>query len=140
MVPQRGAAQGASNKIFVGNLPFSASVEDIARLFSEFGDVHSVNIRKDRETGKSRGFAFVTFKEDAAAQTAVGRGGMVMAGRQLTVGHALARGQEKASGGMSHGEGSNRVGAENSSRKQNKKKKKKKKNSGWGSGWAGPEA
>ena len=52
MIPQRGAAQGASNKIFVGNLPFSASVEDIARLFSEFGDVDSVNIRKDRRDGK----------------------------------------------------------------------------------------
>ena len=114
--------QGASNKIFVGNLPFSASADDIAQQFSAFGDVHSVNIRKDRETGKSRGFAFVTFKEDAAALAAVGHGNMAMAGRQLSVGHALARGQ----GGTTSG-------------KSRAKAKKGKKKSGWGSGWAGPQ-
>lgn len=48
-----------STKIYVGNLPFSATEDEIRALFEPFGEVTSVDIVKDRDTGRSRGFAFV---------------------------------------------------------------------------------
>lgn len=52
-----------SKKIYVGNLPFSASDDEIREMFTEFGSVDSVNVITDRETGRPRGFAFVEMSE-----------------------------------------------------------------------------
>ncbi|MCB1036018.1 MAG: RNA-binding protein [Acidobacteria bacterium] len=54
-----------SKKIYVGNLPFSASDEELRELFSEFGEVESVHLVTDRETGRPRGFGFVEMSSGA---------------------------------------------------------------------------
>jgi RNA recognition motif-containing protein len=57
-------------KLYVGNLPYSAGEDDIAKLFQEYGEVASVNVIIDRSTGQSRGFGFVEM-DDADAQAAI---------------------------------------------------------------------
>jgi RNA recognition motif-containing protein len=59
------------NKLYVGNLPFSTTEEDLRTLFAQAGAVVSVSLIKDRETGRSRGFAFVEFGSQAEAEKAV---------------------------------------------------------------------
>lgn len=53
-------------KIYVGNLPWSMSSDDLEELFAKFGEVHSANVVMDRETGRSRGFGFVEMDDDGA--------------------------------------------------------------------------
>ncbi len=57
--------------IFVGNISFSSSEDDLRAAFSEFGEVSSVKIIKDLETGRSRGFAFVSMPNDDEANKAI---------------------------------------------------------------------
>ena len=59
------------NKLYVGNLPFSTTEEDLRTMFSQAGTVVSVSLIKDRDTGRSRGFAFVEFNTQAEAEKAV---------------------------------------------------------------------
>jgi len=60
-----------AKKLFVGNLPWSVTVEELTDIFSEYGEISDVHIPKDRETGRPRGFAFVEYVEDSAAETAI---------------------------------------------------------------------
>jgi RNA recognition motif-containing protein len=60
-----------SRKLYVGNLPFSTSEEELESLFSEVGSVESVTIVKNQDTGRPRGFAFVEMKDEAAAESAL---------------------------------------------------------------------
>ena len=57
--------------IFVGNLPFTSTEEDLVQLFSTYGTVERAKIMLDRDTGRPRGFAFVTMPDDAQAQAAI---------------------------------------------------------------------
>ena len=59
------------NKLYVGNLPFNTTEEDLRTMFSQAGTVVSVSLIKDRDTGRSRGFAFVEFNTQAEAEKAV---------------------------------------------------------------------
>ncbi len=59
------------NKLYVGNLPFSTTEEELRTMFSQAGTVVSVSLIKDRDTGRSRGFAFVEFNTQAEAEKAV---------------------------------------------------------------------
>jgi len=59
------------NKLYVGNLPFSTTEEDLRGMFAQAGNVTSVSLVKDRDTGRSRGFAFVEFSTQAEAEKAV---------------------------------------------------------------------
>ncbi len=73
-------------KIFVGNLDFQASVAGVRGLFEPFGDIDSVDIAADWETGHSRGFAFVTMKNDSEAGKAIaGLSDASLDGRSLTI-------------------------------------------------------
>jgi RNA recognition motif-containing protein len=86
-------------RIYVGNLPWSASEDDLRNLFSTHGTVHSVSIITDRETGRSRGFAFVEM-DDAEAQRAIQEtDGRDMGGRPLRVNEARERERRPPSGG-----------------------------------------
>lgn len=88
-------------KIYVGNLPFSASETDIRTLFSQHGTVESVNVITDRETGRPRGFAFVEMARADAARAIQSLNGKEMDGRALRVNEA----QERTGGGGSRGGG-----------------------------------
>lgn len=78
--------------IYVGNLPYGTTDEDIKSLFNEFGEVSSVNIIKDRMTGNSKGFGFVEMENDDEGQKAIeGVNGKELQGRSLKVNLARPR-------------------------------------------------
>jgi RNA recognition motif-containing protein len=75
--------------LFVGNLPFSIAESDLRALFEEYGVVERVNIITDRDSGKSRGFAFVEMADDQAAEKAIGGlNSKEVEGRALSVSEA----------------------------------------------------
>ncbi|MEO0082114.1 MAG: RNA-binding protein [candidate division WOR-3 bacterium] len=81
-----------SQRIFVGNLPFSATEEQLTELFSKHGEVVSASIVKDKFTDRSRGFAFVEMATSEAAAAAISAlNGQPMDGRPLTVNQAKPR-------------------------------------------------
>lgn len=78
-----------SNKIYVGNLPFSSTEDELRGVFAQHGDVESVNVITDRETGRPRGFAFVEMADGAAASRAIkALDGSELGGRNLRVNEA----------------------------------------------------
>jgi RNA recognition motif-containing protein len=95
-----------STKIYVGNLSFNTSTQDLEEMFGEFGTVQSTNIIEDRDTGRSRGFAFVEMssKEEASAAIAA-LNGKDMDGRSLTVNEAKPREEGGGRGGNRGGGG-----------------------------------
>ncbi len=92
-----------AKKIYVGNLPFSASDDDIRSLFGTHGDVQSVNLITDRETGRPRGFGFVEMDESGADAAISALDGKDMDGRALKVNEARPRNDRGGSGGGSRG-------------------------------------
>jgi RNA recognition motif-containing protein len=98
-------------RVFVGNLPFSATEDQLRELFAQHGDVVSAEIVKDKFTERSRGFAFVEMATEEAATAAVAALNQYqMDGRPLTVNEARARTEGRGSrgGGSRGGEGGNR--------------------------------
>ena len=84
-------------KLYVGNLPFSATEEDITAKFSACGTVESAKLITDRDTGRSKGFGFVEMSSDAEAQAAIEKlNGQDYGGRPMTVNEA--RPQQKKNG------------------------------------------
>jgi RNA recognition motif-containing protein len=75
-------------KIYVGNLPFSASEADVRTLFSQHGTVESVSLPTDRETGRPRGFGFVEMSQADSARAIQSLNGFNMGGRPLRVNEA----------------------------------------------------
>jgi len=89
-----------SKTAFVGNLSFSATEEELTTLFSEVGPVVKARIGTDRETGRSRGFAFVEFASDEACASAIERlNGHEMGGRRLRVNDADDKPPPRPAGG-----------------------------------------
>jgi RNA recognition motif-containing protein len=83
------------SKIYVGNLPFSATEESVRALFAQHGAVESVALINDRETGRPRGFGFVEMPRNDAARAIQNLNGQEMDGRALKVNEA----QDKPRGG-----------------------------------------
>jgi len=78
--------------IFVGNIAFTTTADDLRQLFETFGEVENVNLITDRETGRFRGFGFVEMPNSDEAQTAISElHGSEVAGRPLTVNEARPR-------------------------------------------------
>ena len=89
-----------SNKLFVGNLSFDTTENDLQDAFAAFGTVTETNIMIDRATNRSRGFAFVTLSTPEEAQSAIdAMNGRDMGGRALTVNVARPREERPAGGG-----------------------------------------
>ncbi len=82
-------------KIYVGNLPFSATEEQVRNLFSKHGTVQSVNLISDRETGRPRGFGFVEISDNGLDAAIKALNGFEMDGRALKVNQA----EDKPRGG-----------------------------------------
>lgn len=85
-------------KIYVGNLPFSATEDEVRELFSEFGEVVSTSLISDRETGRPRGFGFVEM-ESGADQAIQALHQKEMGGRSLNVNEARPRENRGGGGG-----------------------------------------
>ncbi|MBF0124486.1 MAG: RNA-binding protein [Magnetococcales bacterium] len=92
-------------KLFVGNLPFSTTEDELRDLFSQHGGVHSVKLINDRETGRPRGFGFIEMDGDAALAAIQALDGREMGGRSLRVNEAQEREQSSR---MSGGRGERR--------------------------------
>ena len=88
-------------KLFVGNLPFSATDAEVRELFEQHGTVHSVALINDRETGRPRGFGFVEMDEQGATAAVEKLDGHDMGGRPLRVNEA----QDRRGGGGGGGGG-----------------------------------
>ena len=88
-------------KLYVGNLPFTASEDDIRTLFATHGSVESVSVITDRDTGRPRGFGFVEMQADGAAKAIAALNETEFQGRTLTVSEARARTERSGGGGRS---------------------------------------
>jgi RNA recognition motif-containing protein len=77
-----------TKKVYVGNLPFRTTEEDLNNLFSQVGPVESVSIITDRDTGRSKGFGFVSMGSDDADKAIAQFNGTEFNGRALTVNEA----------------------------------------------------
>ncbi|NDY55173.1 RNA-binding protein [Desulfovibrio sulfodismutans] len=81
-----------SKNIYVGNLPFRASEDNVRDLFAQYGAVSSVKLISDRETGKPRGFGFVEMDDDTEAEAAIeALNGKDYEGRSLKINEAKPR-------------------------------------------------
>ncbi|HYG36457.1 MAG TPA: RNA-binding protein, partial [Clostridia bacterium] len=100
-----------NSKLFVGNLSFEVTENDLQDLFAAYGPVTDVNLMTDRATGRSRGFAFVTMATPEGAQAAIqGTSGKDLKGRSLTVNEARPREERSGGGGGRGGGGGGRGG------------------------------
>ena len=92
--------------IYVGNLSFDTTDEDLRQAFEAFGQVTSASVIKDRDSGRSRGFGFVEMPEQEEAQKAIeGLNGKELQGRPLNVNEARPRPQNRRGGGRGGGRG-----------------------------------
>jgi len=99
-----------NKKLYVGNLPYSATDNEIRSLFEQVGEVAEVTIIMDRETGRSKGFGFVEMATDEGATEAIRRfNGYQMGNRPLTVNEARPR-EERSGSGFGGGGGGRRGG------------------------------
>jgi len=98
-----------AKKMYVGNLSYSTNEDELRRIFEEHGTVVSAQVIMDRETGRSKGFAFVEMSSDQEAQAAISAlDGKEMGGRVLKVNEARPR--EDRGGGGGGGGGRDRGG------------------------------
>ena len=86
-------------KLYVGNLPFTATEAQVRQLFEKHGDVSSVTLINDRETGRPRGFGFVEIEDSGMAKAIQALNGYDMDGRALMVNEAQDRPRTGGSGG-----------------------------------------
>jgi RNA recognition motif-containing protein len=73
------------NKLYVGNLPYTVDEAQLRDLFSKYGEIDELALIMDRDTGRSKGFAFVTFATQQAAEKALAENGKDVGGRPLRV-------------------------------------------------------
>lgn len=88
-----------SKKIYVGNLSFRTTEDELTSLFSQVGSVESVSIITDRDTGRSKGFGFVSMSDEDAEKAIAAFNGKDLGGRPLTVNEARPMVKKEFSGG-----------------------------------------
>lgn len=87
-------------KLYVGNLPYSADQQSLQEMFGRCGTVDSVNVITDRDTGRSKGFAFVEMSSDSEAQKAIEEfNGTSLDGREIKVNEAKPKAPRSGGGG-----------------------------------------
>ena len=106
-----------SMKLYVGNLSFNTSTQDLETMFGAHGTVESTNIIEDRETGRSRGFGFIEMSSKEEGQNAISTlNGKEIDGRALTVNEAKPRENNGGGNRGGYGGGGNRGGGGGGSR------------------------
>lgn len=94
-----------SQRIYVGNLPFTSTEEEVAELFAQHGEVIACSLPKDRETGRPRGFGFVEMSDEDARKAIESLDGQDFGGRALRVNEAQPRERRDFGGGGGGGGG-----------------------------------
>ncbi len=98
-------------KLYVGNLSFDTTTQDLEQIFGEIGTVESSNLIEDRDTGRSRGFAFVEMSSQEEGQNAISQlNGKEVDGRELKVNEAKPQEKRSGGGGGGYGGGGGRGG------------------------------
>jgi cold-inducible RNA-binding protein len=95
-----------NTKLYVGNLPFDATENDLRDMLSQHGPVNEINVIMDKMTGRARGFAFVTMNTQEGVTAALALNGKEWKGRALTVSEARPRAERSGSGNGYGGSGS----------------------------------
>jgi len=88
----------SQSKIYVGNLSYQISQEDLNEFFSQFGAIQDVKLITDRETGRSKGFAFITFENADSVNAAIDLNGTEYSGRKIKVSVAKDNGDRGGRG------------------------------------------
>lgn len=100
-----------AKKLYVGNLAFSVTDDELMQAFTSFGNIASARVVMDRMTGRSKGFGFVELEDDAAADEAVQKmDGQTIGGRPVRVSEAKPQEERPRGGGGGYGGGGNRGG------------------------------
>jgi cold-inducible RNA-binding protein len=104
-----GSENTMARKLYVGNLPYTATEQDLQTLFAGAGNVETVNLMRDMATGRARGFAFVEMASDSEAQQAIDLlNDRDFGGRNLTVNEARPKTSSGGFGGGGNGNGRRR--------------------------------
>jgi len=93
------------NKLYVGNFPYSVDEAQLRAVFSAYGKISDLAMIMDRETGRPKGFAFVSFETQQAAEKALEQNGKDLGGRPLKVNMAMEREGRSGGGGRPGGRG-----------------------------------
>lgn len=93
------------NKLYVGNFPYSVTETELRSLFSAYGQINELAMIMDRETGRPKGFAFITFATQQSAEKALEMNGRDVGGRPLKVNVAMEREGGRGGGGGRPGGG-----------------------------------
>jgi RNA recognition motif-containing protein len=93
------------SKLYVGNLPFSVNEDQVRSTFAQYGEISQLNLIMDRDTGRPKGFGFITFVSPQAAQKALAHNGKDLGGRPLRVNIATEKPRTGGSGGYRSGAG-----------------------------------
>jgi RNA recognition motif-containing protein len=101
-----------NKKLYVGNLPYDTDEDQIRELFSAYGEVASVDMINDRDTGRFRGFAFVAMESDAADEATKALNGYSFGGRPLKVNEAKPKEPRPSGGSGGYGGGSSSRGSQ----------------------------
>lgn len=110
-VPARQRVSVMAKRLYVGNLSYSVTSDQLQELFEQYGQVRSAQVLSDRETGRSRGFGFVEMDVDSEAESAIeSLDGQEFGGRRLTVNEAKPRTPGGGGGGYGGGGGGRRGG------------------------------
>lgn len=88
------------NKLYVGNLPYAIDESKLDEIFSSYGDIDEIKLIRDRETGRSRGFAFITFATQQAAEKALEQDNKSIDGQAIKVNIAKEKGSRGGRGGQ----------------------------------------
>jgi len=99
-----------SKRIYVGNLSYQTTEDDISNLFGQIGEVESANIITDRDTGRSKGFGFVEMGNEDADKAIAQLNGSELNGRSITVNEARPREDRGGNRGGGYGRGGGRGG------------------------------
>ena len=102
-----------TKRIFVGNLSYQTTESDLTTLFEQAGEVESASIITDRDTGRSKGFAFVEMGSESADKAITQFNGTELNGRALTVNEARPREDRSSNGGGRNSNGGSRGGNRN---------------------------
>lgn len=95
----------SQNKLYVGNFPYSVDEAQLRGIFSQYGEISELALIMDRDTGRPKGFGFITFATQAAAEKALEQNGKDLSGRPLKV--SVATDKPRTSGFRSGGGGGN---------------------------------
>ena len=98
----------SQNKVYVGSLSYDVTADDLQSFFGQYGDIEETRLITDRETGRSKGFAFITYANQNGAQAALVANGVELQGRKIRVN--IAR-DNNGNGGGRRREGNSGSGA-----------------------------